>query len=81
MNDYEQKKQDRIDRLHEKADKARSQSQALFQQYRNMASAIPFGQPIHGPADRRYRDRVIGKMEQSFLLWQNSIIIVLEMRC
>lgn len=66
MNDYEQKKQDRIDRLHEKADKARSQSQALFQQYRNMASAIPFGQPIHGPADRRYRDRVIGKMEQSF---------------
>ena len=66
MNDYEQKKQDRIDRLREKADKARTESHALFQQSTDMASIIPVGQPIHGAADRRYRDRIMGKMEKSF---------------
>ena len=66
MNDYEQRKQDRIDRYREKADKARAESHALFQQSTDMASAIPVGQPIHGAADRRYRDRIIGKMEKSF---------------
>ena len=65
MNDYEQRKQDRIDRYREKADKARSESHALFQQSTDMASAIPVGQPIHGAADRRYRDRIMGK-EKSF---------------
>lgn len=66
MNDYEQKKQDRIDRLRARADKARAESHALFQQSTDMASAIPVGQPIHGAADRRYRDRIMGKMEKSF---------------
>ena len=66
MNDYEQRKQDRIDRLHEKADQARAQSHALFQQSTDMASGIPVGQPIHGAADRRYRDRIMGKMVKSF---------------
>ena len=66
MNDYEQRKQDRIDRYREKADKARAESHALFQQSTDMASAIPVGQPIHGAADRRYRDRIMGKMENSF---------------
>lgn len=66
MNDYEQKKQERIDRLRARADKARAESHALFQQSTDMASAIPVGQPIHGAADRRYRERIIGKMEKSF---------------
>ena len=65
MNDYEQKKRDRIDRLRARADKARAESQALFQQSTDMASAIPFGQPIHGAADRRYRDKINKKMDQS----------------
>ena len=66
MNDYEERKQSRIDRLHEKADRARAESQSLFKQSTDMASAIPFGQPIHGPADRRYREKIGKKMEQSF---------------
>ena len=66
MNDYEQRKQDRIDRLRDKADKARAQGHALFQQSTDMASGIPVGQPIHGAADQRYRDRIMGKMEKSF---------------
>lgn len=66
LNEYEQRKQDRIDRYRERADKARTQSDALFQQSTDMASGIPVGQPIHGAADRRYRDRIMGKMEKSF---------------
>ena len=65
MNDYEERKQARIDRLHEKAEKARAESHSLFKQSTDMASAIPFGQPVHGPADRRYREKIGRKMDQS----------------
>jgi hypothetical protein len=65
LNDYEQRRQNRIDRLHEKAEQARAQSNALSKQSHDMASAIPFGQPVHGAADQRYRDRIGKKMEQS----------------
>ena len=66
MSDYEDRKQARIDRYREKAEQARAQSDALWKQSDTMASAIPMGQPIHGLADRRYRDRIMKKMEQSF---------------
>lgn len=65
MNDYEERKQARIDRLHEKADKARAESHSLYKQSTDMASAIPFGQPVHGPADRKYWDKIGRKMDQS----------------
>ncbi|MCI8328384.1 MAG: DUF3560 domain-containing protein [Oscillibacter sp.] len=65
MNDYEERKQARIDRLHEKAEKARAESHSLYKQSTDMASAIPFGQPVHGAADRRYRDKIGKKMDQS----------------
>lgn len=65
MNDYEERKQARIDRLHEKADKARADSHSLYKQSTDMASAIPFGQPVHNAADRRYRDKIGKKMDQS----------------
>ena len=65
MNDYEQRKQNRIDRYREKADQARTQSNSLFRQSNDMMQAIPAGQPIHGPADRRYRDKAANKMLQS----------------
>lgn len=65
MKDYEQRKQDRIDRYREKADQARAQSSSLFRQSHDMIQAIPAGQPVHGPADRRYRDKADNKMRQS----------------
>ena len=65
MNDYEQKKQARIDRFRNRADKARNQSDALSMQSWNMIRAIPMGQPIHGAADRRYREKADNKMRQS----------------
>lgn len=65
MNDYEKRKQDRIDRYRERAARSRSESSALSRQASDMASAIPFGQPVHGAADHRYRDRIGQKMEKS----------------
>ena len=65
MNDYEQKKQDRIDRYLERAGKTPAQSDAYAKQSHDMASIIPMGQPVHGAADRRYRDKIGKKMEQS----------------
>ena len=65
MNEYEQKKQERIDRLREKASKARAQSDALSRQSWDMISAIPSGQPVMGAADARYRERAGNKMRQS----------------
>ena len=70
MNDYEQRKQDRIDRYLENARKARAESSALSQQAHTMLSAIPPGQPMlpdhySYKSDKRYRDRIDTKMRQS----------------
>ena len=65
MNDYEERKQARIDRLHEKADRARAKSDSLWKQSADMASVIPGGQPIHNSAEKRFRERMGKKMEQS----------------
>ena len=64
-NDYEQRKQDRIDRLHRKAKEARARSNALSKQSHDMIHAIPMGQPIMGAADARYRERAGDKMRQA----------------
>ena len=65
MSDYEDKKQARIDSYREKAEQARAESYRLSKQSSDMASIIPMGQPVHGAADRRYRDRIGKKMDQS----------------
>ena len=70
MNDYEQRKQDRIDRYLEKAGKARAESSALSHEAHTMLSAIPPGQPMlpdhySYKSDKRYRDRIDTKMRQS----------------
>ena len=66
MNDYERRKQERIDRLRERADQARTQSSVLFKQSHDMIDVIPFGQPIINSTDARYRERAGKKMLQSF---------------
>ena len=65
MNDYEQKKQDRIDRYRARADKARAQSDALSRQSWNMIRDIPSGQPVMVATDARRRERADNKMRQS----------------
>lgn len=65
MNDYEQKKQDRIDRYRARADAAHAQSDALSKQSHDMIHAIPMGQPIMSAADARYREKAGNKMRQA----------------
>lgn len=62
MNDYEQRRQDRIDRLRERAEKKGAESDALVEAGMSALRAIPFGQPIlvghHSESrDRSYRAR------------------------
>ncbi len=71
MNSYEQKRQDRIDRYKDWAQKARGESESLHGEAHRMASVIPFGQPIlvghHSErSDRNFRNRIHNKMEKSF---------------
>jgi len=67
---YEEKKEARINRFHELADKADKKSSALYKESREMASVIPLGQPIlvghHSEkSDRNYRNRIHKKMDRS----------------
>lgn len=63
--DYEERKQARIDRLNSAADNARERSNAACNRAHDMGSVIPFGQPVHGAADRRYRDRIGQTMDRA----------------
>jgi Rad3-related DNA helicase len=63
MNDYEQKRADRAERLRARAERKAGEAQALEKRATTMASAIPFGQPIlighHSEKrDRNYRGRI-----------------------
>jgi hypothetical protein len=71
MNDYELKKQDRIDRLRARSVAASNRSDAAYNQAKSMASAIPFGQPIlvghHSEkGDRAYRKRIDQTQARSY---------------
>lgn len=70
MEDYEERRQERIDRYKERANKARKEAENLGQQAQGMASVIPFGQPIlvghHSEkSDRNFRDRIHNKQGKS----------------
>lgn len=73
MNDYEEKRQARIDRLHARADALGSAAESTIDHARRMADVIPFGQPIlvghHSEGrDRRYRGRIDAKFRKGFAL-------------
>ena len=63
MNEYEQKIEARKERYRALAEKSRARAKDLIERASNMASVIPFGQPIlvghHSEGrDRRYRARI-----------------------
>ena len=65
MNNYEERRQGRIDRLHSRAEKAQTNSNTLYTDGQKMASVIPFGQPIlvghHSEkGDRAFRNKILG---------------------
>lgn len=68
---YLDKRQARLDRLRHAADKARADAAAMSRKASDMASIIPFGQPIHighysEGRDRRYRERIERTFRRAF---------------
>lgn len=67
MNSKE-KKEARVERYKALAAGATAKSSAAYQQASKMLGVIPPGQPVHGLADRRYRERISGHMDKSVKL-------------
>ncbi|MDD3038854.1 DUF3560 domain-containing protein [Bacteroides sp.] len=63
-----EKQEARVDRLRELAKRSYEASDAACRQSSKMASIIPMGQPVHGLADRKYRDKIGAKMDKSIEL-------------
>lgn len=54
----------RVDRYRELANRNQRESTAVINQSIQMADIIPMGQPVHGAADRRYREKIGAKMDK-----------------
>jgi hypothetical protein len=70
FNPYEQKQAARKERLEDLAERLKEQSNTAYDNARQMASVIPFGQPIlvghHSEGrDRRYRARISGQYDKA----------------
>jgi len=77
MNNYEQKRQLRIERLERAAELCRRASEQAHESAHQMADIIPFGQPIlighHSEGrDRRYRAKIQRRFEKSFDLQEKA---------
>ena len=71
MQNYEERQQARKERYEKRAEQLREEAKRLHGQAHEMASAIPFGQPIlvghHSEGrDRRYRERIHNTFGRSF---------------
>ena len=71
MNKYEEKRQARIDRLNNAADRAEKHASDIYISAEKMSQSIPFGQPIivghHSESrDKNFRKRMGNKFEQAF---------------
>ncbi|MBL4781815.1 MAG: DUF3560 domain-containing protein [Porticoccaceae bacterium] len=69
--DYKEQQEARKDRMLERADKASEESQATYNRAKDMASVIPFGQPIlvghHSEQrDRNYRNKIHNTFGKAF---------------
>ncbi|MCF6777633.1 DUF3560 domain-containing protein [Thiotrichales bacterium 19X7-9] len=70
MNKYEQKQEEIKQRYLEKSEKAKKQAYDLYESAKDMASLIPFGQPIlvghHSEtSDRNYRAKISNKFDNA----------------
>ena len=71
MNDYETRKQEKIERYQELAEKNRTLSETTLTHAHEMAETIPMGQPIlvghySESRDRNFRERINNTFEKSF---------------
>ena len=72
MNDYEEKKQARIERIKEAARKKRELANLKYNSASNSAKSIPFGQPIlvghHSEkSDRNFRNKIENNFRKSLV--------------
>ncbi len=77
IRDYEARRIDRIARLQARADKYGAKATGLTARAHQLASVIPFGQPIlvghySEGRDRRYRDRIYRTFAQSHQAFQEA---------
>ena len=77
MNSYEQRQQEKRDRMLERAERIRGESSRLYASGRTALEAIPFGQPIlvghHSErSDRAYRGRAVRKIDKAIELEQSA---------
>src|SRR5258707_1624243 len=75
--EYEAKRQARLERLQNAAARAAQESDALLNQAHRLADVIPFGQPIlvghySEGRDRNYRGRIESKFRHGFELYRES---------
>lgn len=73
MNDYEIRKQEKIDRFRELSDKNKALAESKLNQAHQMAETIPFGQPIlvghySEKRDRNFRERIDNTFRKGFEL-------------
>lgn len=71
MNEYEMKQEARRERILARADRLRSEGQARYNRAKEMASVIPFGQPIlvghySEKRDRNYRAKIHSNFGKAF---------------
>lgn len=71
QEEYDAKRQAKIERLEQQAEQAQGTAESLHNRAEEMASVIPFGQPIlvghHSEGrDRRYRSRIENTFRKSF---------------
>lgn len=71
MNDYEARQEARRERLEDAAARAQHEANTRYAQAKQMASAIPFGQPMMPDhysyrRDRNYRDRIHNNYGKAF---------------
>lgn len=65
MNVYEERQATRKARYEARAAAAAAESTERANLSHKMASAIPFGQPVHGARDRNYRDKIGKQMDKA----------------
>lgn len=63
--DRDERQRIRAERYRTLSQKAAQKAEDAYQRSKSMSDAIPMGQPIHGAADRRYREKIWNTMGQS----------------
>lgn len=80
QEEYDAKRQARYERLLARAEKANKEAEVTWKRADDMASVIPFGQPIlvghySEKGDRNFRDRIDNKRRQGYNLYKQAEVL------